>query len=361
MDPILTLHHFTWPIHVQRRGGMTSADFPDWFERYAQYVAAGLGDRVRWWITFNEPNQLVYGYIKPWWEADYMMPPGLPADASPDEQIEAVTKLINNLFLAHTRARHAIRLHNPEAQVGANPFLLGMPAWLQRLVDWILTRARSPQQLLGHGKRFTLRPLSSVSQATILDGPLRIATVLSTALSGNWWHLGMAGRLPEFLCPLDCRGKQDFVGFDYYWGISSLKLARVARLMDAAAGRFDRAPVWSSVLYGLLKYHQKLFPQLPILIIENGCVEEADGVDRASYLRRHVREVRRATASGVDIAAYVCWSITSNREWGLSFQPSSDFGLYHIDLDTDDLLVRWPTPAAEAYRKLIEDFELSRA
>jgi beta-glucosidase/6-phospho-beta-glucosidase/beta-galactosidase len=32
MQPLVTLHHFTWPIHVEQRGGMTVAEFPDWYE-----------------------------------------------------------------------------------------------------------------------------------------------------------------------------------------------------------------------------------------------------------------------------------------------------------------------------------------
>ena len=43
----------------------------------------------------------------------------------------AVGQLIRNLFLAHTRAREIIKSKFPEAMVGANPLLLGLPeeAW----------------------------------------------------------------------------------------------------------------------------------------------------------------------------------------------------------------------------------------
>jgi beta-glucosidase/6-phospho-beta-glucosidase/beta-galactosidase len=90
-----------------------------------------------------------------------------------------------------------------------------------------------------------------------------------------------------------------------------------------------------------------------VVVVENGCVTIADGVQRADYLERHVREVEEAAAAGVNIAAYLCWSITSNREWGLPFSPHTDFGLYHVDLDGDPELKRQSTPAADVYRRLI--------
>jgi len=630
MEPILTLHHFTWPIHVEERGGMVADNFPALFARYVAEVVNRFGKLVRYWITFNEPTQLVYGYIKPWWERDYFVPPGLPEGATIDQQTAAVGRLIRNLFVAHTAARTVIKRGNPDALVGANPLLLGLPVWLQRLVDYHVTRMRSTEDWMRQGHRFAERALlehgdvdvivatltmtperasqvdfsevyaiagqtllvasgspiggprdlagktvaivkSSTAEGTIsqlmpeadmlvvgdyaaalaaldagqatailaddtillgllvahpgryqlvgdlltdepyaaavargnpqlLDavdaavrqfkesgawatsyaqhfpgrpvpqppdmasrltlanlsgkepppgkpmptsaasGPLPLAEkrtllrriqdrgyivigvkenvpgfgyhdpqtgewsgleidlarsialfifgdstrvqfcpattqeripllrsilrvfdpllkqigILSTALTSNWWHLGMAGKLPEFLCPPECVGQQDFVGFDYYWGISTLQLNRIQRLMDAAMGRFDRAPVWPAALYGMLKYHAALFPDKPILIIENGSVELADGVERATYIREHIQQIQRACNNGIQVVAYICWSITSNREWGLAFDRSSDFGLYHIDLDTDPQLKRTPTSSIDVYRDIIK-------
>ena len=62
----------------------------------------------------------------------------------------------------------------------------------------------------------------------------------------------------------------------------------------------------------------------------------------------------RARREGVKIPIYICWSITSNREWGLPFGPGNDFGLYHIDLDSDPNLKRVPTPAVEVYKGIIK-------
>ena len=67
-----------------------------------------------------------------------------------------------------------------------------------------------------------------------------------------------------------------------------------------------------------------------------------------------MREVERARREGVNIPIYICWSITSNREWGLPFGPGNDFGLYHIDLDSDPNLKRVPTTAVEVYKGIIK-------
>ncbi len=137
MKVMLTLHHFVWPIWLERDcGGMIGPRFPDLFARYADRVAAAMGDLVDYWITFNEPSQLTFGFIMPWWQNRYYMPPGLPRGSDVDAEAEAVGKLVPSLFLAHARARVAIKRHHPDAKVGVNPLVTGFPTWLQMLMDF---------------------------------------------------------------------------------------------------------------------------------------------------------------------------------------------------------------------------------
>ena len=360
MAPIVTLHHFTWPVHVQERGGMTSHEFTTLYTRYVAEVINRLGKEAHdgVWITFNEPSQLIYGYIKPWWEPQYFVPPGLPQGSTLDDQIEALGSLIRNLFVAHTQARQIIKAASPDALVGANPLLLGLPIWLQRLINWNTTRIKSEADMGKHVARFATPRYSAQALERnpirrLFDPLVKQFSILSTVMASNWWHLGMAGRLPEFLCPPECVGQQDFIGLDYYWGISTLRLNRIRALIEAGMGRFAQAPVWPGALYDHLKYQVSLFPNLPLLVVENGSVDVADNVDRATYIREHVHQLQRAVKGGVDLMGYVCWAITSNREWGLPFDGNSDFGLYHIDLDHDPQLKRIPTPAVMAYRDII--------
>lgn len=606
MATVVTLHHNTWPLHVQAAGngaGMLDDGFPDRMASYAGEAAKRLGDLIDYYVTINEPNQLVYGYIKGFWMRAYPMPPGLPPFATSEQQMDAVLRLIPNLFRAHARSRQAILQRHSEALVGTNPLVLGLPRWLQRLVDRNATHLRSPEharkqasrlsqpsilesgsvdisiaqltltkqredhvlfsepyltahlavmhpaavalpqdlrtwrgrvavvrsgvpaslagayftaadvqyfedlpaaaealhqkavdlvfdddvmlapftsagysvsRVRGHDQHFAVamafgsrsllnavdralraykernphlpdannrKTIAHVGKSTAGDvacepesvpdldrslqrirkrGVLRVgvhegvpglcmkgqdgryeglepdiarhiaASILGseekvtfvplrgdkrmhathsslqwllaarksfamfgTLLGTNWWNLGLAGKLPAFLCPPECVGTIEYVGVDYYWGVPSFWPGELHRLAAAADCRYANAPVWPGVLKQILREEQARFPGKPIIVIENGCVDNADGFSRARYLEAHLRELQEALDAGVPIDAYLCWSITSNREWGLPFDGSSDFGLYHIDLDTDPNLTRTPTDASSLYARVI--------
>jgi beta-glucosidase/6-phospho-beta-glucosidase/beta-galactosidase len=70
MEPFVTLLHFTWPQYIEREDGLLADDFPERFATYARKSAERLGDRVQYWVTINEPGNLVAGFVRFWW-----MPP----------------------------------------------------------------------------------------------------------------------------------------------------------------------------------------------------------------------------------------------------------------------------------------------
>jgi beta-glucosidase/6-phospho-beta-glucosidase/beta-galactosidase len=378
MQPVVTLMHFVWPQHVEERGGPRAAEFPAWFGTYAERVVGALGDRVRFWITINEPNALLFGYLKPFWLDQFSWPPGLPAGSDDAESMRATAEVVRNLFLANRAARLALKA-GPGGErrlVSANSYYLGLPNRLWRLpiplMRWVDWRARSEKGwseedwMLREG-RYVLRPPVAPAatppakpavrwprvpaRLRAIYADAKIFATLFSFVGANWWQLGMKGQLPEFLCPRECRDQLDFVAFDYYFGTPLLH--QVGRLMDVLERRYDRAPIWSGGLYDALHYFHGMFPDKPLFVIENGVPGPARARHRVKYFRDHVREVQRAVAEGVNVIGYLAWSLTSNREWGLPWGPSGDFGLYHIDLEGDPKLTRRPTPASAAFRAIV--------
>ena len=140
--------------------------------------------------------------------------------------------------------------------------------------------------------------------------------------------------------------RMDYVAVDYY--ASDL----LALLGDSSAWYPDPPG-----LYRVLRYLSKRFPQLPLLVTENGMATDngeprADGVRREDALRDSVYWVQRARANGINVIGYMVWSLTDNFEWG-SYTPR--FGLYTVNVMRDKSLVRIPTAAVPAYRKIISE------
>ena len=63
IDPVVTLFHWDLPQALQDEGGWFNRETAARFAEYAGIVAARLGDRVKMWITLNEPFvHTVYGH-----------------------------------------------------------------------------------------------------------------------------------------------------------------------------------------------------------------------------------------------------------------------------------------------------------
>ncbi|THV41689.1 glycoside hydrolase family 1 protein [Glycomyces buryatensis] len=144
--------------------------------------------------------------------------------------------------------------------------------------------------------------------------------------------------------------KLDFVGVDYYYGLS---LDNLTAIREVTGGQASAQP--DGIYYALRYYHNK-FPDKPLYIVENGMPTEdgaprEDGLTRSEHLSDHVYWLQRAVADGMNVIGYNYWSITDNYEWG-SYTPR--FGLYTVDAVNDPDLVRHPTDAVPTYTDLIE-------
>ncbi|WP_067705060.1 family 1 glycosylhydrolase [Nocardia jejuensis] len=146
------------------------------------------------------------------------------------------------------------------------------------------------------------------------------------------------------------RDKLDYVGIDFYYGVSLEHLPTLALVGEEL---WENAIEPEGIYYDLRTYAEK-FPGLPLYVVENGLPTDsgrprADGYTRADHLRDTVYWVQRAKADGIDVIGYNYWSLTDNYEWG-SYAPR--FGLYTVDVTSDSSLTRRPTDAVPAYRAI---------
>ena len=106
IEPWVCLYHWDLPQALEYRGGWQNRDTASWFAEYAQLAVRRLGDRVKHWATFNEPNcACVKGY------GDGGHAPGIRG------RLSALTA-IHVMNLAHGRGVEAMRAERADLLLG---------------------------------------------------------------------------------------------------------------------------------------------------------------------------------------------------------------------------------------------------
>jgi beta-glucosidase len=323
IDPVATLFHWDLPQALQDGGGWLARDTAYRFGDYAGLVAQTLGDRVKLWITLNEPFvHMTMGY------ALGVHAPGkaLFFDALP---------VAHHQLLGHGLAVAAIRAHSrspvaitnnysPVRTAGDSPDDAAAAGLYDALHNRLFT-----DPLLGLGHPVPMDP------ALVHDGDLDIIATPIDALGVNYYNPtavrapAESGGLPFDIVPLEGYPR---TGFDWPVVPDGLR----------------------ELLVGLRARYGDALP--PLHVTENGCAYpdeigddgRCDDPDRIAYLQAHIGAVEAAIADGVDVRGYFVWSLLDNFEWAEGY--TQRFGLVHVDFAA---LTRTPKSSYAWYRDRI--------
>lgn len=344
ITPYLTLYHWDLPQRLQDDGGWTDRGTAEAFVEYADVVSRRLGDRVKHWITHNEP-----------WCAGFVAhQKGAHAPGLRDWGAAVLSS--HHLLLSHGWAVPVIRRNSPSAQVGIT--LNTSPA---------IPASSSPEdadaarRFDGYMNRWFLEPLYHASYPPDI--------VADYAEEDRLPPGGMT-----FVRPGDLRHvatPTDFIGINYY----NRTVARSDRITesDNRPRKVFVAPesewtdigweVYPSGLFEvLMRVHLDYRPS-KMYVTENGASYQ-DGPDtskrvadrrRVEFHREHLLAARRAIDAGVPLEGYFAWSLMDNFEWDHGY--TQRFGLTWIDYETQE---RIPKDSARWYRRVIEQNAVNR-
>jgi beta-glucosidase len=320
---MVTLHHFTDPLWLSAgdpahpQGAWESEAIVPAFERYVRKTVEALKEYCTLWSTINEPN--VYaglGYVVG------TMPPG-------GGGLRLAMQVQANMLRAHAAAYRAIHDLQPEARVGyAWNYRPTAPRHRWFPPDVVMSRVRH--------------------RAVNLTFPTAISTGVMQTPLGNL-------RIPGV------HGTQDYFGLNYYSAEQGwFDLLRPRELFTNAgfpkgadlsdSGQIANVP---SGLYDAIRWLVKLYPDLPILITENG-IDSADDAVRPRYIAQHLHQVWRALNFNWQVKAYFHWTLVDNFEWERGWNQR--FGLWGLEVDTQR---RTKRPSAELYEQICKSNALS--
>lgn len=326
--PYATLYHWDLPQALQDQGGWENPVSVQWFADYAGLMATRLGDRVKDWMTINEP--WVVAFLGNW----------LGMHAPGKKDLHTAFVVAHHLLLAHGAAVPVIRSAVPDAQVG---IVLNL--------NYLDAASSDPKD------QEAQRRVEGMNNRWFLDAvfkghyPADIVELMGPVLDGIDLDAVKVAAVPT-----------DFLGINYYtrntfvWddtnpiGIGNFR----HEASEYTAMDWEVYPDGLKQL--LLQVHREYGPKA-IYVTENGAAYDdpppANGVvedpQRVAYLQSHFAAAAEAIAEGVPLKGYFVWSLLDNFEW--SFGYSKRFGIVYVDYATQQ---RTPKRSALYLQSLIQ-------
>jgi beta-glucosidase len=327
ITPFATLYHWDLPQALQDEDGWANRAIVGAFEKYADIVSRRLGDRVKHWITHNEP----------WCTAflgNYM---GIHAPGMREGPALAVA---HHLLLSHGTAVPVLRANSPGAHVGIT--LNFSPAY---------PASDSPDDQAaalrydGFFNRWFLDPLYGRGYPADI-----------VALYGGMMPQIRSGDLETIATPTD------FLGVNYYNRAvirddpATLPLRAGFVRPDGEYTAMDWEVYPDALRALLVRLHRDYAPG-QLYITENGAAYDdtltphgaIHDEARTRYYAGHLAAAHAAIAEGAPLAGYFAWSLMDNFEWAEGYNKR--FGLVYLDYTTQR---RTPKDSARFYSAVIE-------
>lgn len=353
IEPMIAMYHWDLPQTLQDLGGWANPIMAEYFEDYAWVLFSKFGDRVKWWITFVDPDNTAKSYIPSWNKA-----PGV------NSSHVGLYLAIHTLIQSHSRAYHLYNNKFRDKQKGKIGISL-KSEWFEPE-----TSSTADKEAAEKAIQYQLGLFANPIYSSEGDYPQIIHEELEKlSIAQGYPKSRLRKFTPEEVTNI--KGTYDFLGLNYY----TARLVRAPQptidLMNAPDNNVILVtdPKWPTsastylkvVPWGfrkLLNWIKRAYINTPVLVTGNGFSDrgETEDTERIEYIISHINQIIEAVnKDGCNVIGYTVWSLLDSFEWDRGY--TEKFGMYHVDF-SDPIRHRVPKLSADIFSKIIQKRQL---
>ncbi|XP_057456241.1 beta-glucosidase 12-like isoform X1 [Lotus japonicus] len=340
LQPFVTLFHWDLPQALQDEySGFSSPHIINGFQDYAELCFKEFGDRVKHWITLNEPWSYSLGFNEPYVTSHYQLLAHAAAVKIYKTKYQASQKGFIGITLnSHWFLPFSNDKSDHHAAQRALDFMFG---WFMQP----LTTGKYPKTMMSLVENRL--PNFSEEQSKLLAGSFDFIGL-------NYYTTNYAAHIPH---PNNDKSKPSY----YTDSHANLTTERNGTLIGPRAAS-DWLYVYPKGIRELLLYIKRKYNNPLIYITENGMDEFNDpklsleealkDTYRIDYFYRHLYYISAAIKNGVKVQGYFAWSLLDNFEWNSGYTVR--FGINFVDYK--DNLKRHQKLSAHWFRNFLKKY-----
>ncbi|XP_077992257.1 cytosolic beta-glucosidase-like [Glandiceps talaboti] len=338
IQPMVTLYHWDLPQALNDSyEGWIGEDIISDFNDYADLCFNRFGDRVKIWITFNEPWIVaLLGYESGSFAPGVVAPGPIPY------------LVAHHLIKAHAEAWHTYNNKYRSTQKGMVGITLNSD-WNEPYDPTDANHVAASEQAMQFAMGWFGHPVFKNG-----DYPEIMKTRIAKISAEQGYN---QSRLPEFTDEekLFIAKTGDFLGLNHYstnyvvnadsddyslppyWGKDSNIPSWKEESWPTSGSSWLKPVPWG--IRGILNWIHNEYDGIESYVTENGVstkdVYELNDESRIKYYKSYMNEVLKAVKiDGVNCKGYTAWSLMDNFEWGSGY--SERFGMHYVNFTDDD-------------------------
>ena len=339
IEPLITISHYEIPWNfVEKYGAWRSRHLIDCFERYCKVLFERYKGKVKYWLTFNEINNM---RRNPSYVGGILLKPG-------ENKMQAIFQASHNMFVANAKAVKLCHEIIPDAKIGVMCSLSN-----------IYPNNCDPVCVF---------ETQDVRRRSLFYPDVMLRGYYPTYVYRLWEENDVHVQMEAGDLALIRQYRNEFLAFSYYrttthekgqpyFGDTGGDVGTPNPYLETSAWGWQIDPIGFRFTLNELwdRYQVPLFPVENGLgakdVVEDGKIHDPYRID---YLRQHLTALKEAIRDGVDVMGYAYWGPIDIVSAG-TFEMAKRYGFIYVDKDNagHGTLNRLKKDSFEYYKNVI--------